>query len=228
MANEATVLTLQWSRQEAVDIKLFSLAPSRPWEFIPGQVATLAVEGTKESYFAIASPPEQRETIEFLIKKGGGVAEALFSAAAGAQVLGKGPLGRGFPISRYPGRDLVLVGVGSAIAPLRGVVKSLCRRRHDFGKVVVVYGVRQSEDFCFRSEITEWREAGVKVVQTVSRPEGTDWQGNTGYVQSHLGSVLRDLSQPVALICGMKEMIEQTRDRLVSLGVAAQEVLTNF
>lgn len=223
---ESTQLTLEWSKQETMGTKLFSMVPSRTWDFVPGQVAILGMEGARGSYFAIASPPSQRETIEFLIKKAGGISAALFSAPAGTQIWGNGPIGKGFPIEDYRGRDLLLVGVGTAIAPLRSIIKSLPLRRHDFAEVVVVYGVRAPEDFCFVSEMEAWRQANVEVIQVVSRPEGTNWQGHAGYVQSHLAAALKELTRPVALVCGMKEMIEQTRDKLTDLGVASQEVLT--
>lgn len=78
------------------------------------------------------------------------------------------------------------------------------------------------------SEMDQWRQADVDVIQTVSRPEGTQWKGRTGYVQSHLTDVLRGLSRPVAFVCGMPQMIDQTRDQLLRLGVAPEDVLTNF
>jgi NAD(P)H-flavin reductase len=62
----------------------------------------------------------------------------------------------------------------------------------------------------------------------VSRPDGHDWSGPTGYVQSLLDHVLPSLFSPVALICGSLEMIEQTRDRLHQMGFAADDILTNY
>jgi len=191
-------------------------------------LAILSMEGTGESYFTIASSPEEREAIEFLIRKASGVSATLFSAGTGTQVWGKGPLGRGFPLDQYRGRDLLMAGVGTAIAPLRSVIRSLSYWRHDLARVVVVYSVRQPQDFCFVSEMDEWRQADVDVVQTVSRPDGTQWMGRAGYAQSHLADVLKRPSRPVAFICGMQQMIDQTRDQLLRLGVAPENVLTNL
>jgi NAD(P)H-flavin reductase len=47
-------------------------------------------------------------------------------------------------------------------------------------------------------------------------------------VQSLLDHVLPDLSSPVALICGSREMIEQTRMRLGQMGFAPETILTNY
>ena len=73
-----------------------------------------------------------------------------------------------------------------------------------------------------------WQDAGVELRQVVSRPGDHDWSGPTGYVQSLLDHVLPDLNGPVALVCGSREMIAQTRDRLQQMGFAAEDILTNY
>ena len=228
MENQPTIFTVQWVREETPQMRLISLNGEKVWSFVPGQVAVLGIEGVGESYFAIASAPEDKGGMEFLIRKGAGVSEALFGVRQGASVQGRGPLGRGFPIDQYGGRDFILACVGSAIAPIRGVLRSVCYRRANFGKIVLVYGVRHPEDFAFSHEVEGWRQSHIEVILTVSRPEGLGWSGKTGYVQSHLREALEGLSQPVAMICGMKTMMEQSRDELLRLGVAATEILTNY
>ena len=228
MENQPTTLTVQWVREETAQMRLISLNGERVWSFIPGQVAILGMEEVGESYFAIASAPEDKGGMEFLIQKGEGVSGALFGVKRGDLVQGKGPLARGFPIDQYHGRDFLLVAVGSAIAPIRGVLRSICYRRLDFGKIELVYGVRHPEDFAFLHEVEGWRKSHIEVILTVSRPEGLGWTGRTGYVQSHFAEALRGLRQPVAMICGMKAMLEQSWDELIRLGVAATEILTNY
>ena len=112
----------------------------------------------------------------------------------------------------------------SAFSALRQAL----RFKHNFGAFVVLYGARTPDDFCYRDETESWEEAGVELRQVISRPDGHDWSGPTGYVQSLLDHVLPDLRSPVALVCGSHEMIAQTRDRLLQMGFAANEILTNY
>jgi len=228
MGDQPTTFTVQRVKDETAQTRLISVKGRQNWSFIPGQVAVLGIEGLGESYFAIASAPEDKGGMEFLIRKGKGVSEALFEAKISDPVQAKGPVGKGFPIDQYRGRDLILACVGSAIAPMRSVLRSICYRRADFGKVVLVYGVRYPEDFSFAREMKDWQQSNIKVILTVSRPEGQKWDGKTGHVQSHFKEALKGLAQPVALICGMKAMMEQSREELVRLGVGANEVLTNY
>ena len=228
MGKDFVSLMVQWAREETAGMRLISFNGGHLWQFIPGQVAILAKEGVGESYFAIASAPEDREGMEFLVRRGEGMSAFLFTARAGDLVNGKGPLGRGFPIDNYPGRDLFLSAVGSAIAPLRSVLRSVCHRRADFDKVALVYGVRHAEEFPLLDEMKTWQENGIEVILTVSRPEKDTWTGKKGHVQSHFGEALAGLRQPVAMICGMEAMIRQSRDELVRLGIPPGEILTNY
>jgi NAD(P)H-flavin reductase len=227
MGDQPITLTVQEIREESAQTRLISLNSGHVWSFIPGQIAVLGIEGVGESYFAIASAPEDKQSMEFLVKKGGGVSEALFGVKKGDRVQAKGPVGKGYPIDQYQGRDFILACVGSAMAPMRSVLRSVCRRRADFGKIVLLYGVRYPRDFSFLKETGDWQKAKIEVMLTVSRPEG-EWQGKTGYVESHFREALEGLSQPVALICGMKAMMEQSREELSRLGLSANEILSNY
>jgi NAD(P)H-flavin reductase len=101
-------------------------------------------------------------------------------------------------------------------------------RRPEFGQLVVLYGARTPDDFCYQQEVESWEDAGVELRQVISKPDGHDWSGPTGYVQSLLDHVLPTLTAPVALICGSAEMVEQTRQRLNQMGFAQNDILTNY
>jgi NAD(P)H-flavin reductase len=224
-----TIFTVRKVKTETEQMRLLSLeAEKQWWSFIPGQVAILGREGIGESYYVIASAPDDKSGMDVLVKDGKGVSAALFRANRGDQIQGKGPIGKGFPIDNYLGRDFIFAAVGSAIAPMRSVIRHMGTRRGQSGKVSLIYGVRFPEDFPFLHEMKDWEKSGIQITLTISRPEGRNWTGKTGYVHLHFQEALKKLHQPVALICGMKAMQEQSRDELVKLGVAPNEVLTNY
>jgi NAD(P)H-flavin reductase len=227
MAEQVTIFTVIKIKPETEQMRLLSLHSATKWSFIPGQVAVLLVEGAGESFFAIASSPDDND-IDFLIKDGKGVAAALFRVNKGDIIRGKGPTGKGFPVDDYAGRDFVIAAVGSAISPMRSVIRHICGRRSIFGKVALVYGVRFPSDFPFLDEMEGWRKSGINVTLTVSRPEGTNWKGKVGHVHLHFEEVFKQLNQPVALICGMRAMQDQSRAELARLGVKPDEILTNY
>jgi NAD(P)H-flavin reductase len=204
--------------------------------FAAGQVAVLEIDGAGSGYLAFAGAPEDRG-YEFLVRRNGATAfnRALFElvdagpgAAAGRITLGQ-VVGRGFPVEEFTGHDLVLVAMGTGLAPLRSTLRHVLRRRKEYGRLVVLYGARSAGDFCYQEEMaTEWAAAAVELRQVLSRPEGNEWSGPTGYVQSLLDNLVPTLGRPVALVCGSLEMIAQTRERLLRLGFPEANILTNY
>jgi NAD(P)H-flavin reductase len=229
---EARSLIIKRVRDEGRDIRSFDMLPedatgTHGVNFIPGQVGVLQVAGEGSAYFAIASAPEDTE-LEFLVKRGRGAGNRIFEMSEGDRVDLVSIAGHGFALEEQKGRDLVFVAMGTGVAPLRSALRHVLNRQSDFGQLVVLYGARTPDDFCYRDETEGWEAAGVELRQVISRPGGHDWSGPTGYVQSLLEHVLPDLNSPVALICGSKEMIGQTRDRLKLLGFKPEEILTNY
>ena len=196
-------------------------------KFVPGQVAVLSVPGEAPAYFAFASAPEDIE-LEVLVKHKVGTSTLIFDMQPGQKIELLDVAGQGFALDNQKGKDLVFVAMGTGVSPLRSALRQVLKRKKEFGQCVVLYGARTPDDFCFRDETESWEEAGVELRQVVSRPDGHDWSGPTGYVQSLLDHVLPNLNSPIALICGSPEMMEQTRDRLRQMGFAADEILTNY
>lgn len=195
--------------------------------FVPGQVAVLSVPGEAPAYFAFASAPEDRE-LEVLVKQKVGASNLIFEMQRGEKIELLEVAGHGFDLDERKGEDLVFVAMGTGVAPLRSALRHVLKRKDDFGQLVVLYGARTPDDFCYRDETEGWKDAGVELRQVISKPDGHDWSGPTGYVQSLLDHVLPDLKSPVALICGSLEMMEQTRDRLAQMGFRSEDILTNY
>ena len=219
-------------REQARGVRSFDLMPEHASEihgvnFIPGQVAVLSVPGEEPAYFAFASAPEDDE-LEVLVKQKVGASILIFDMKVGERVELLNVAGQGFALDAQQGKDLVFVAMGTGVAPLRSALRHVLKRKGDFGQLVVLYGARTPDDFCYRNETEEWEDAGVELRQVISRPDGHDWSGPTGYVQSLLDHVLPNLKAPIALVCGSPEMMEQTRDRLGRMGFKPDEILTNY
>ena len=229
MLNTDLSLIITRVRDQARLTRSFDLRPQNGVrvEFVPGQVAMLRVAGHDPGYFAFASAPEDRD-LEVLVKQKAGASHVIYELQTGDTIELAGIAGHGFPMDQQKHRDLIFVAMGTGVAPLRSALRHALKRKDQFGQLVVLYGARTPDDFCYRDETDAWEDAGVELRQVISRPDGHDWSGPTGYVQSLLDNVLPDLKSPVALICGSKEMIDQTRERLGKMGFKPEEILTNY
>ena len=186
-------LTITRVRDQARDIRSFDLKPegaddAHGISFVPGQVAVLRVAEESPAYFAFAGAPADRE-LEILVKRTIGASVALFDLTEGCHLDLIEVAGHGFDLDRLHYRDLVFVAMGTGVAPLRSALRHVLTRPDEFGKLVVLYGARTPDDFCYRDETDGWQDAGVELRQVVSRPGDHDWSGPTGYVQSLLDHV---------------------------------------
>jgi NAD(P)H-flavin reductase len=220
-------LVITGVREQARNTRSFNLRCREAVDFTPGQVAILRVDGEEPAYFAFAGAPDDQD-LEVLVKKKIGASSVIYDMCVSDRIELVGIAGRGFKLDEMKGRDLVFVAMGTGVAPLRSALRHVLKRKAEFGQLVVLYGARTPDDFCYRDETEAWQAAGVELRQVISRPDGHDWSGPTGYVQSLLDNVLPDLSSPVALICGSREMIDQTRERLSKMGFHADDILTNY
>jgi NAD(P)H-flavin reductase len=231
MLDQPQILLIKNVQQQAREIRSFDMLPegvesTRGVSFVSGQVAVLSVGG-EQAYFAFASAPEDAE-LEFLVKRGFGAGGHIYEMKENDAVELVDVVGHGFALSAHKGKDLVFVAMGTGVAPLRSALRHVLKHKSEFGQLVVLYGARTPDDFCYSDEVDQWEAAGVELRRVISRPDGHDWSGPTGYVQSLLDHVLPDLSAPVALICGSREMIGQTRQRLEQMGFPPEAILTNY
>jgi NAD(P)H-flavin reductase len=230
---KARTLRLRTSHKQGRDTRSLIAIPSdikgerHDITFHPGQVAVLSTPDTAPGYFAFASAPED-DALEFLIKRTTPTAGRAAASRRGRGVFPARHRRHGFPLDRYHGRDLVMLAMGTGVAPLRSALRHAMSRPEDFGQLFLLYGVRTPADFCYQPEVETWRAAGVELREVISQPDGYEWAGSTGYVQSLLDHVLPELSAPIALVCGSQEMVAQTRDRLHEMGFAEEDVLTNY
>jgi sulfhydrogenase subunit gamma (sulfur reductase) len=229
---EPQTLVITRVREQSSDTRAFDLRPQNTSghhriSFTPGQVAILKCPNDEQGYFAFASAPEDND-LEVLVKQKIGASKIIFDLTTGQTIDLVGIAGHGFSLDQQQQKDLVFVAMGTGVAPLRSALRHVLKRRKEFGQLVVLYGARTPDDFCYRNEVDAWAEAGVELRQVISRPAGHDWAGPTGYVQSLLDNVLPNLKSPVALVCGSLPMINETRETLVKLGFKPEEILTNY
>ncbi|MFZ5876819.1 MAG: oxidoreductase [Nitrospirota bacterium] len=209
-------------------VRLEAATAERPeFGFIPGQFLHLRTPSGEASYFAIASVPGD-PYFEVLVKRAQGASKELFDLPVGATVHVVGPQGKGFPLEAHGGLDVLLIGVGTGIAPLRSVVGWTLKHRERFGRLTLVYGVLTPPHWCYRADFSAWRAAGVGTFVTVTSTDGAAWDGPVGFVQELLTGCDIDPQRTVACLVGMKDMVRENTERLSKLGVPSHRILLNF
>jgi NAD(P)H-flavin reductase len=213
------------------DIRSIRLVPASDdlpnFAFIPGQFLHLRTPSGEASYFAIASVPGA-PYFDVLVKRAQGASRELFDLPVGTIVSVVGPQGKGFPLDAHEGLDVLLIGVGTGIAPLRSVAGWVLTHRARFGRLTLLYGVLTPSHWCYRSDFAAWQSVGVHTRVTVTATEGQAWDGPVGFVQSLLSGVEIEPQRTVACLVGMKEMVRANTELLVERGIPADRILLNF
>jgi sulfhydrogenase subunit beta (sulfur reductase) len=161
------------------------------------------------------------------IRAAGSATQAVTALKPGAQVGLRGPLGRGWPIERALGRDVVIVAGGIGLAPLRGVVDAALRQPDKFGNVLLAYGARTPGDRLYVAELDEWAVAGTEVSPIVDRA-GPEWLGQVGVVTQLLDRRDWRGRQAVAFVCGPERMMQATVSALRTAGITRRRIFVSL
>ena len=217
-------------RQETADTVTIALQPiDEPIdEPEPGQFTMLYAFGVGEVPISVSGCPRREGALLHTIRAVGATTRALCRLAPGSVVGVRGPFGAGWNVSRAEGSDVLVLGGGIGIAPLRPVVRDVLADRDRFGRVAVLLGTRTPADLPYASEIEEWRSRpDVHVAVTVDvAPRG--WSGHVGLVTGLLDRLPVTLRSTTAFLCGPEVMIRVVARELVEAGAHAEGIFVSL
>ena len=230
------LMTIKNVIQETPDIKTFHLVfqdeeMRENFSFETGQFAEYSAFGTGESTFCIASSPTRMDHIECCFRKTGKVTNALFELTEGDTMGFRGPYGNKFPLDEFEGKNLIFIGGGIALPPLRSVIWNVLDTRDRFEDVSIVYGARTVTDLVYKREIKEWEDrSDVNMVKTVDPGgETDDWDGHVGFVPTVLENEFAPKpDNTIAIVCGPPIMIKFTFEALERLGFKQNQMITTL
>lgn len=210
--------------QETQAIKTFVIRPKEPFEFKTGQFIELTLPGIGEAPFTPSSDPNVKDKIEVTIMKAGKVTGLLHEAAPNTPVGIRGPYGKGYPLAEFAGKDLLIVGGGVGLAPLRSLLFSLFAEVDKYNKIVLCYGARTAKDIVYRQSLPEWQKISkleFRVTVDIGDPE---WNGNVGLVTTILNGLPVDQKQAKAIVCGPPIMMKFVTLKLLDLGFSGADI----
>ena len=227
------VATILETVQETHNIMTFRVrlddeAKMAAFTFGPGQVGQLSAAGIGESTFVINSPPTRMDYLQFSVMRTGEVTAKLHNLVAGDKVGVRAPLGKPFPVDDLKGKDIVFVGGGIGMAPLRTLFLYMLDNRADFGKIRLLYGARSPLDMAFSAELPEWTSrTDIETTLTIDR-EADGWEHKVGLIPNVLLEMAPKPDNCVAITCGPPIMIKFTLEALKKLEFPDEQILTTL
>ncbi len=205
-------------------------ADERTFHFIPGQFCELSIFGKGEAPFGIASSPTENGSLKFTINKAGVVTTAFHQIEEGIEVGIRGPLGNGYPIDLFAGKNILVIGGGFAFTTLRSLITYFLhpQNRSKVNEITVIYGARMPGLLLYKEELAEWeKRSDLKLLVTVDW-EDKDWKGKVGLVPNVLEEVAPSSENTYAVICGPPIMIKFTFPKLMALRFPDERIYTSL
>ncbi len=138
-----------------------------------------------------------------------------------------GPVGLPFLIPSDPYTPLLIVGLGTGIAPFRAMLRELYELRDWQGKVMLFHGARTGLETVYSSDVNKLSEQAdsFSPVAVVSpRPAWGDPEDLGGAIRSHQDEVWQLLNEPEVHVymAGLKWVGEQFDDALTEAAGSAE------
>ncbi|MGA8032645.1 MAG: FAD/NAD(P)-binding protein [Casimicrobiaceae bacterium] len=204
-------------------LRLTDPALRSAFRFAPGQFNMVYLYGVGEVPISIVSDPHGPDLLDHTIRALGRVTNGLAKLHAGDRLGLRGPFGRGWPLERAAGRDVLVVTGGLGCAPVVAVINYILLRRQSFGKLAIVQGVKHAEDLIWRERYAYWRGLpGVQVL--IAADEGGPlWPYHLGQVTEVFDRV--ELAPGTAvMLCGPEPMMVAAARLLVARGVKEEDI----
>ena len=198
------------------------------FSFVAGQFAEYSVFGEGEATFCISSSPTRMSHLEFSVKRVGRVTHALHQLNEGDTIGFRGPYGNHFPLDKLKEKNLLFIGGGIGMAPLRSLIHNVVDTRADYREITILYGARSPQDLCFQYDLESWGgNPSLEMVTTVDVGDD-NWKGKVGLVPMVLEEIKPSSKETMAITCGPPIMIRYTLKSLEKLGFTPSQVWTTL
>jgi len=196
----------------------------RQFSFQPGQFNMVYLHGVGEVAISIVSDPEDDTLYDHTIRAVGRITRGLAQLRQGERVGIRGPYGRGWPLGAAEGRDVLIVTGGLGCAPVVAVINYVLRRRARFGRLLIMQGVKHSEDLLWQQRYQEWARMPDTHVLVAADAAGQHWPWRVGRVTDHFDELGLDPRHTVAMMCGPEGMMHAATGQLLRRGMAETDV----
>lgn len=133
-----------------------------PPAFIPGMFISISIPLPGEMRvrpYTITSSPEDGEPFEICFNRvpGGAGVAYLFERGVGEVLNFTGPFGA-FTLDRPPNAETVFIAEGTAIAPIRPMIRRMLAR-NSIHPIHLLYAADRADHILYRGEVEQWRSA---------------------------------------------------------------------
>jgi NAD(P)H-flavin reductase len=205
-------------------IKTFVLIPEEEFSFKTGQFIELSVDGIGEAPFTPSSSPLVTDRLDVTVMKTGYMTEIMHNLEPGAYMGIRGPYGRGYPVEKFFGKEVLILGGGCGLAPIRSLLYALEHISDNLKKVTLCYGSKTPSDCIYKPLFNRLNSIKkFEAYRTVDQPD-EEWNESVGVATKLLDKVTVDIKNSVAVICGPPIMMKFGTIRILEMGYTDEQI----
>ena len=216
--------TLEEVIEESPFIKTFVLVPDEEFVFKTGQFIELSVDGVGEAPFTPSSSPLVTDRLEVTVMKTGYVTGIMHELKPGAVMGIRGPYGRGYPVSDFEGKEVLILGGGCGLAPIRSLLYTLEHMKNDLEKVILCYGSKTPADCIYKPLFSRLNSIDKFEAHRTVDITDDDWDGPVGVATILLDNVNVRIDNSVAVVCGPPIMMKYGTFKLLEMGYRDEQI----
>jgi NAD(P)H-flavin reductase len=205
-------------------IKTFVLVPEDEFSFKTGQFIELSVDGIGEAPFTPSSSPLVTEKLEVTVMKTGYVTEIMHKLKPGVFMGIRGPYGRGYPVDSFFGKEVLILGGGCGLAPIRSLLYALEAIKDNLLKVILCYGSKTPADCIYKPLFDRLNNIEKFEAHRTVDIADEEWKGSIGVATTLLNKIKINIEKSVAVVCGPPIMMKFGTLRLLELGYKDEQI----
>jgi anaerobic sulfite reductase subunit B len=194
----------------------------------PGQFVQLSIPGIGEAPISICSCSDKFMKLD--IREVGTVTSNLAKLSEGDTLFVRGPYGKGYPLEQLKGNNLIIIGGGSGVAPLIGILDYVNQHRSDYKKVQLFFGYKSVNDMLFKRETNDWKK-NYDLMISIDKPEkGADMKSfglKEGFIIEHIKKSNITKENTVVFLCGPPIMISKIIEMLKEKGFNSNQLFVS-
>ena len=226
----ATVKAATAMTYDIKEIRMSLVEPAeisqRPGQYV--QIQAPSPEGPVFRAYSISSAAHEPNEVELVVRliPGGVASTYLHGVEVGDDMIFTGPYGE-FHLSEDPETEIVCVGGGAGMAPMKNIIHTLYTRWPD-RTCWLFFGCRATADVFYLEEFEELarQHPNFHVIYALSDPLGPEeeWDGETGFIHLSVDKHLDGDKKRQAFLCGPPPMIEAVMRVLEEKGLAPDDI----
>lgn len=197
------------------------------YAFEPGQFNMIYVFGVGEVAISISSDPAHPERLGHTIRSIGRVTNVIKDLKPGDEIGIRGPFGTPWPLHEAEGGDLVVVGGGVGVCPVRPAIETAMRRRDQYRRLILLLGARTPSLLPYQEELDWWlatmERMGVELHLTVDEAE-PGWLYGVGVVTTLFPKAQIEAGRTTAFVCGPEIMMRFAGKGLLEMDVPPDRI----